>query len=157
MTRGWQFGMLMGALGLVFQCDPGVRQWEGGLLHRLLQGITQAWDRDETGIQTVAVRPPAETDCPDFACEPPKLPPVAADLDFPGPGWYRVQKWRGWLPEAMVQCLETDYRFIADEVQWNEMNWDVWDRAGGPIVAADVRIHTTDGILLDMPPEPSPR
>lgn len=160
MARGWQLGILAGALGLVFQCDRGVRQWERELFRGLLQGVAQAWNSDGVSVETVAMPPPSEmvgAVCPDFVCEPPKLPVVAPPADFPGPGWYRVQEWRAWLPEAIVQYLATDYRFITDEVQWDEMNWGVWDRAGGPIVAADARIHTTDGVLLDMPPEPSPR
>ena len=85
----------------------------------------------------------------------PDCPMTVANTEFPGLGWYRVKLWRGWFPEEIHQCLETDYQFVSDAEQWHSLAWGTWDRAAGASLAADGRMYTTDGIRLDFPPNPS--
>ena len=163
MERGVQLGLLMGALVLVFQCDRGVRQWEMAGLRRAMTAVCQAWDDGTAGHETtplaeeVAIIPPRGMQPVDLARreDRPDSPMTAANTEFPGLGWYRVKLWRGWFPEQIHQCLETDYQFVSDAEQWRSLRWGTWDRTAGASVAADGRMYTTNGIRLDFPPSPS--
>lgn len=163
MQRGVQVAVLVGALGLVFQFDRGFRQWEMARFRHALAAVSQTWDDGSGNRETAALRE-AAVPTPRCAMQPvnpalqgdrPGCPMTAANTEFPGPGWYRVKLWRGWFPEEIHQCLETDYQFISDAEQWYSQGWGTWDRAAGASVAAEGRMYTTDGIRLDVPPAPS--
>ena len=163
MQRGVQLVLLVGALVLVFQCDRGVRQWELARLRRAMTALCQGWDDGMADHQApplreeVAVVPPQGMQPVDPALQEdrPNGPMTVANAEFPGLGWYRVKLWRGWFPEQIHQCLETDYRFVSDAEEWQGLAWGTWDRAAGAAVAADGRMYTTNGIRLDLPPTPS--
>jgi hypothetical protein len=74
------------------------------------------------------------------------------ETTFPGPGWYRVKVWRGWLAEGLCECVKTSHRRIVTEDEWWDMAWGQWEKGAGAEVAADARMHTTNGVRLDQPP-----
>lgn len=163
MQRGVQVAILMGALGLVFQFDRGFRQWEMARFRHALAAMCQAWDDDTADHETTPLQeatgaiPPRGMQPVDLALreDRPGCPMTAVNAEFPGLGWYRVKLWRGWFPEEIHQCLETDFQFISDAEQWRSLAWGTWDRTAGASVAAEGRMYTTDGIRLDVPPAPS--
>jgi hypothetical protein len=159
MPRFLQAATLVVVLALFFQCDPDFRAWQREALHQVFHpspspSSAAQGNSDSAREHESPDRPNRPRDDP-WQGDSPKSPLMTDRSEFPGPGWYRVKRWRGWFPEKLFQCLETSHRHIATEDEWWDMAWGRWETDAGAEVAADARMYTTNGIRLEAPPEGS--